>query len=249
MKKRYIALSAVLVVVTLLVTSAAGGFAWLFYTDSGLAWIAARVVGIGGKGLTLDGVAGTLAGGARIAAIRYAGKDIEVQVRDAGLRVAPWSVLTLKPRITGLHAAEVAVVTKPSEPRGKPPDTLALPANFAIDDAAVEHLIVDTGGRPIDITNARLKYSGGRAEHHIESLSLNVLGLAVSLRGTIKAQPPFVLDAAFSAVRPDDPRASVSGSATGNLSDIRIDANGRSADARIAASARVEQYPRCRLRS
>ena len=242
MKRRYIALSALVAVVALLVASAAGGYAWLVYTESGLAWLTARLSGYGGEDLTLEGVAGTLAGGARVASIRYAGKDMEVRVRDAGLRIAPWSVLTLKAHITDLHATEVAVVTKPSEPRGKPPDTLALPANFVVENAAVEHLIVDTGGKPVDITNAKLKYAGGKSEHRVDGLSLNVLGLVVSLNGKIAAQPPFALEAAFSAARPDDPQASIMGSATGTLSAIKIDANGRSRDARIAATATVQQY-------
>ena len=41
-----------------------GAGAWIFYTPSGLTWLTARLSGYAGEGLTLERVAGTLAGGA-----------------------------------------------------------------------------------------------------------------------------------------------------------------------------------------
>ncbi|MGZ5164955.1 MAG: hypothetical protein ACXWIT_31245, partial [Burkholderiales bacterium] len=60
--------SALLLTVTLAIGLAAAGASatWLVYTESGLAWLSTRVAGYAGKGLTLDGVAGTLAGGASV---------------------------------------------------------------------------------------------------------------------------------------------------------------------------------------
>src|SRR5215212_2952686 len=58
--------------------------------------------------------------GASVAHIRYAGEDIELHIASAALRVSPLSLLRVKPRIIGLRAAEIAIVTKPGEPRGRP---------------------------------------------------------------------------------------------------------------------------------
>jgi translocation and assembly module TamB len=242
MRKRYIAAIAFAAALGLVIAAAAGAISWLFYTEAGLAWIVARASGYGGEGLTIDGVAGTLAGGARVGTLRYAGKDMEVRVRDAGLSVSPSSVLTLTPRIVGLHAAEVAVTTKPGKPRDKPPDTLALPANFVVRNAKLDRLTVDTGSGPVEITGAQLDYSGGKSTHAIENLALTVLGMSVKLEGRIAATAPFALDAKFKAVRPDEPGATVDGSAGGNLSEITLAAEGRTGEARVTASAIVRQY-------
>src|SRR5688572_9610020 len=132
----------VVVVALLALAGAIGGAAgWLFYTESGLRWLSERAIGFAGEGLTLDGVSGTLARGARISSIRYAGDDIEIRIEDAALSVSPLSVLALEPHLRGLAAREVAVLTKPGEPRGKPPDSLELPVDFEVSDGYIGRLV------------------------------------------------------------------------------------------------------------
>ena len=184
MRKRYVALLTVAIVVLAAVCAAVAAGAWLLYTEAGLAWLATRAVSIAGEGLEVDGVAGTLAQGVRAKHIRYAGEDIEVRVSDADVRVSPWSLITLRPRILGLRAAELAVVTKPTEPRGEPPDTLELPVSFVLSDARVERLLIDLGKGPIEFTNVALDYSGGRDVHRIHKLVLSGYGQDVELTGT-----------------------------------------------------------------
>jgi len=93
--------------VTLLaaVGAVAGAGAWLLYTEAGLAWIAGRATNAFGEGLTLDAVAGTLAGGMRASRIRYAGEDIEVVASvlkrmnvQCGMRDGVFEVQPSKPR-------------------------------------------------------------------------------------------------------------------------------------------------------
>ena len=228
---------------TLLVMFA--GFAlaasWLVYTESGLAWLATRVAGIAGKGLTLDGVAGTLAHGASIEHIRYAGKDIELHVTSASLRLAPASLLKLKPRIEGLRAAQIAVVTKPGEPRGRPPDTLELPVDFELVDARVTRLVLDLGEGPLELSHIRLEYDGGRTRHRAD-LSLDALDYAVAVRGQIGAAAPFPLHASVAAVRRESPQGSAYAAVRGDLSEIRIDGGAVAGRARVEASAEVKPY-------
>ena len=240
-KRRAFVLALALLLGLALAAAGATG-TWLFYTESGLAWLSTRVAGYAGKGLTLEGVTGTLAGGATVQQIRYAGDDIEVRVRDARLRVAPLSVLRLAPRIIEPSAGEVAVVTKPGEPRGRPPDSLALPANFEVRDAYIGRLTIDLGKGPLDITDVRLTYAGGESEHHVRDLSLSVLGHAVSLRGTIAAKAPFPLNASIAAVRRESPQGDVYAVVTGNLSDLAIEGGGRSAGASLGLTASVHPY-------
>lgn len=234
---------ALVVGLLLVVTVGAGALVagWLFYTEAGLAWIMVRAAGFD-KGLTLEGVAGTLAGGASVRQIRYAGDDIEVRVSDAHLSVSPLSIVQWTPRIVGLRAAELAVVTKPGEPRGRPPDTLALPTNLRVPDARVARLVVDLGKGPLELTNVRLDYSGGKREHRVHELSLAALGHAVAVRGAIDALPPFALRASVAAVRVDAPRASVYAAIEGKLTDLAIDGGAVSGGARLTATASVQPY-------
>ena len=242
MSRRRIALLALILTLATVLACAGAAGAWLLYTESGLHWLATRATGIAGKGLTLDGVAGTLAGGTRAQQVRYVGEDIEVRVTDAYLRVSPWSLLVLTPRISELHAAELAVLTKPSEPRGRPPDTLALPFDFQLPDARVARLVIDLGKGPIDLTDVQLDYSGGRSRHEVHSLSLEAFDHAIRLRGSIQAQPPFALDATVSALGAAALKAEIDAALSGNLSELAIRVGAKSGAARLDADARMEPY-------
>jgi translocation and assembly module TamB len=238
---RRIAWSLVIVVVALVV--AAGGAAtWLVHTESGLTWLAGRVAGFAGKGLTLDGVSGTLSGGATLAHIRYAGEDIEINVTDAQLAVSPLSLLWMRPRITGLRAAEITVTSKPSEPRGRPPDTLALPVSFELVDARVDRVLFDLGKGPLTLANVRLEYAGGRSAHEIRELTLDALDHAVAVRGSIGATAPFPLTASVTAVRRETPHSVIYASARGTLDRIDLEGGAASGSSRVDATASVKPY-------
>lgn len=241
MRKRSIAWLIVAMLATTL-AGIGGGAAWLLYTESGLNWLATRVTGFAGEGLTLDGVAGTLAGGASIAHIRYAGEDIEIHVENARLAVSAYSLLVLRPRIAGLRAAQIAVVTKPSEPRGRPPDTLELPVSFELANARVERLVIDLGKGPLELTNIHLDYSGGRSDHSVHDLSLYAFGHAVAVRGSIGATAPFPLKATLAAVRPDTPQTVVYAAAKGDLTEIALQGGATSGVARIGFTAAARPY-------
>ena len=238
---RRLAWTAALLVAAI-VASAAGAAAWLLYSESGLRWLTTRVAGYAGKGLTLDGVSGSLAGGAAVKHIRYAGEDIELHVYDAALSVAPWSLLAIEPRIERLRASAILVTTKPTEPRGRPPDTLALPVDFELADARVGRLVIDLGKGPLELSNVRLDYAGGRNQHRVTDLTLDALEHALALRGTIAATPPFRLDAAITAVRREQPRGTVYASVRGTLEEIALDGGAVSGDASATFSAGVKPY-------
>lgn len=240
-KRRIAALLALSLVVTVLLAIGSAG-AWLLYTEAGLAWIVARAGGAAGEGLELEGVAGTLAGGTSARQIRYTGKDIEVRVNDAYLRLSPYSILMLTPRLSELRAAELSVTTRPGEPRGRPPDTLELPMNVQLPDVRVGRLVIDMGKRPMDITGVRLAYSGGRSRHTLHDLALGAFDHALELKGRIDAQAPFALDAELNATRLAEPQARIRASIGGNLSAMAVKATATSAQASVEATAQVEPY-------
>ena len=242
MPRSRVALLSVLAVLAIAAATIATAAAWLFYTDSGFTWITTRVIGVTGKGLTLDGVAGTLAHGARVQSIRYAGEDIEVRATDAYIRIAPWSLLTLTPRVTELSASELAVVTKPGEPRGRPPDTLELPLSFELPNAHVARLVIDLGKGPLDLTNVKLAYSGGATRHTVHALALHAFEHAITLRGEISARAPFELHGVATAKSADAPQTTAEIDAKGNLSALALEVRAESADARVSGIVRLEPY-------
>jgi translocation and assembly module TamB len=240
-KRRIAALLAVSVVVTALLAVGTAG-AWLLYTEAGLAWIVARAGNAAGEGLTLEGVAGTLAGGTSARHIRFAGDDIEVRANDAYLRLSPYSILMLTPRLSELRATELIVTTRPGEPRGRPPDTLELPMNVQLPDVSVGRLVIDMGKGPMDITDVRLAYSGGRSRHTVHKLALGAFDHALELKGTIDAQAPFAIDAELHATRLAEPQARIRASFGGNLSEMAVKATATSGEARVEATGQVEPY-------
>lgn len=242
MRKRHIALISFAVLVLASVCATLGAGAWLLYTEAGLAWLSTRAVAAAGEGLTLDGVSGTLARGMSAKHIRYAGADIEVRVTDAHVRVSPWSLITLSPHVLGLRAAELAVVTKPSEPRGRPPDTLELPVSVELSDALVERLIIDGGDGPIELTNVALDYSGGREVHRIRKLALSAYGQDVDATARIDAQPPFALEADATVVRHPAPQGSLKVAASGTLSALKLKGSVASGEAALTFEAALEPY-------
>jgi len=242
LSKRRLALLVLVLGLVAVIGGIAGAGAWILYTEAGLAWVASRARTTAGEGLTMEGVAGTLASGTRAKFIRYAGKDIEVRVTDAYLRVSAFSLLTLTPRLGELRAGEILVTSKPTEPRGRPPDTLELPLNVELPDVQVTRLVIDLGKGPLDLENVRLNYSGGRARHTVHNLALAAFEYTLELRGSISARAPFDLKGEVNVTRTELPEGRLSASVTGNLSDIELDGSAVSGEARVAATAHVQPY-------
>ena len=242
MSKRRITLFVLILCVIAIIGGAAGAGVWILYTEAGLAWVANRARSAAGEGLTLEGVAGTLASGTRAQHIRYAGKDIEVHVTDAYFRVSPLSLLTLTPRVAELRAAELLVTSKPTQPRGRPPDTLELPVDVQLPDVKVARLVIDLGKGPLELENVRLEYSGGRSQHAVHNLALVAFEHTLELRGTIGARAPFELEGAVTVIRTELPEGRLSAKATGNLTDIELEGTAMSGEARVAATAHLQPY-------
>jgi translocation and assembly module TamB len=228
-----------------LVSAAGGAFAWLFYTEAGLAWLLPRAARYAGEQLTLEGPAGTLAGGAQVRHIRYTGPDLDIRIRDAGVRVSPWSIVRRAPVLTGLTAMEVAVVTKPDDEPRAVPDSFALPMGLQVGDGHIARLTLDlgTGAEPIDITDVRLRnYAGGAAEHRVEALSFTTMEHSVVLRGAIGANPPFPVRAAASARRHIAPEGTAQIQVGGTLMQMDVSGVAESRGAQVKASANVRPY-------
>jgi translocation and assembly module TamB len=242
MSRRRIALYSAAGLVGAIVLAFFSAAAWILYTPSGLAWLTARLSGYAGEGLTLERVAGTLAGGATIGHVRYTGEDIEVIVDDAAVALSPLSLLALEPRIRYLRAAKVAVTTKPSEPTHEPPDSLALPADFAVDVASIDRLVVDMGKGPLDVSDVRLAYEGGRRVHELTDFGVVAFGYAIRMHGKIDAAAPFAIDAEVSAESREAKGARAEAKLGGNLSAIRANGSARAEGGTVSFDVTATPY-------
>ena len=218
---------AALVSLLALVAIVLAAGSWLWYSSAGLQWLAARASSIGGVGLRIDGVAGTLARGAQAQSIRFATDNLSLEVRNARFTLAPLPELAL--HFEMLHAERVAITVEPSDEARSPlPDSIALPVRLAIDDASIGTLVFDNGTNVFDLQDIHLRFRGGRRAHRIEALDWKAYGHAFALRGAIDAQRPFALQVSFAAVRPAEPNAQIAGTARGNLLELALNAHARS---------------------
>lgn len=239
-RPRLLALATALVVATgLAAVAAAAG--WLFYTPSGLAWTAARASALV-PGLRLDGVSGTLAGGATVSEFGYAGTEIDVRVAQARFRVSAFSLIEAAPRISAVRAAEVVVIMKPGDPAKEPPETLALPFRVRVTDVQITRLTIGEGKDEFVVTDLRLDYAGGKREHQVHELRLAVPGHTLMLRGTMGASRPYPLKASASLVRADAPAGRLDALVTGELARLALDLSASVAAGRLAAKVSLEPY-------
>jgi autotransporter translocation and assembly factor TamB len=136
--------------------------AWVFYSTSGLQWLAARGVGLSGGHLQIHGVDGTLSAGARVSAIEFSTGDLSVRVRQARFALSPWSLLTLSAQVEDLGAERIEVKTKPSgEARSPLPDSIALPIDILLRNARIGTLVLDDAARMLELSDVHLEYAGG----------------------------------------------------------------------------------------
>ncbi|MGH8663795.1 MAG: translocation/assembly module TamB domain-containing protein [Burkholderiales bacterium] len=228
---------ALLVLIVSILGAVAGG-AWIFYSTSGLQWLAARGIGYSGERLEIRGVSGTLAGGAHAGAIEFTTDDLSVRVQQAHFTLSPWSLLRLSADVENLAAARIEIKTKPSDDPPSPlPDSIALPIDVSIRNARIGVLAFDNAIRVFELHKVHLEYAGGQRRHDVKELDFSVSGQAIALRGTIEARKPFELKAHLAFVRPAEPSATVGASVTGNLSRLQIEAHARSQGASANATA------------
>ena len=145
------------------ILAALAGAVWIFYSASGLQWLAARAVDFAGERLQIHDVSGTLAGGARTSAIEWTTDDLSVRVRQARFTLSPWALLTLSARVPDLAADRIEVEMKPSDDAPSAlPDSIALPIHVSVHNARIGALVFDDAARVIELRDVHIEYAGGR---------------------------------------------------------------------------------------
>lgn len=176
----------------LLVATLGAGLAWLFNTEDGLRWAATQAERQAGGKLRIEEARGTLAGGFRLAGLRFAGDGTKVEARDIAAHAHLAALLGGRLAIDPLRVGEVTIEIGESAPPGAAP---VLP--FAIDlrEVSIDRLRVQRGASAYALRELRFDAFAlgaasppsiaGRGRFALEDERLPLTG-SVELAGTLE---------------------------------------------------------------
>jgi translocation and assembly module TamB len=219
-------LAALLLVVALAVT-------WLVATEAGLRRAVTLVESVGAVRIRVEGASGRLIGPLVVDTVEI--EHPRASIRIAGLEAdyEPLEILAGRISAEGAKVREAAVTMRPATGPSRPPSFMPGWLTLAMDDAAVESLLVvapngtETRFRGIRgsarITRSRLEFKGV----HVRSSGWAVAGAS----GTLFARQPLALDVTTAWSLTDDDTVAGIARATGDLERLLV-------GAQVAAPAR-----------
>ena len=179
----------------------AGALAWLAGSVPALRWAVQRAVQASDGALTIEGLDGSLYGGATVERLAWQQPDgLRVELRSVELRWLLAPLIERELAIESARAREVRVETVPSDDPPALPDSLALPFNLRLDDLSVNLLTVAQRPRPgrpaaapLELKGIRLalRYRDGR--HALQRLALTSQWGTFEASGQIADVRPFDL--------------------------------------------------------
>jgi translocation and assembly module TamB len=243
-------LARVLAAVAALLVLLAGGLYWYAGSDDALQRAAREAISRSGGRLSIDGLTGSLTGSLQAKRLVWRDQGLVVEAGDVRLIWSPGMLTGRRALINQVSIARLDVALPP--PDGKPvvlPDNLGLPLQVQVVQTDIAALNVRSG--PTDIvalTDLRFAYRGNQVAHEVDLARLaSVFG---GLQGTLRlnAQAPFALAGRLNA----DPKvaglAQTSIALTGDLRDLRANANVRLAEGSANATLRVAPFEAAPLR-
>ena len=206
---------------------------WLVTTEAGLRRAVTLVESVGPVRIRVEGASGRLIGPLVIDAVEI--EHPRASIRIAGLEAdyEPLEILAGRISAEGVTIDEAAVALRPATGPSRPPSFMPGWLAVAMDDAAVESLLVvapnGTEARfrgirgSARITRSRLEFKGV----HVRSSGWAVAGAS----GTLFARQPLALDVTTAWSLAEDDAVAGIARATGDLERVLV-------DARVAAPAR-----------
>jgi translocation and assembly module TamB len=229
---RWVLASAVLVLI-----AAVAGTAWLVGTESGGAFLAARLSAWSQGQLQLSGWHGRLLDDWQVDRLRVARPDLHLDAQSLRVR---WHPLALRQRaliVDTLAVDRLEIRTPPSSTAPQLPGDLRLPLTLSVAQVQIEQLAV--GSLVPGATQPAFDVALNRVRAGVESRdgSYQISGLALEsamgrLGGELRlgAQAPFPLNLQLKLMGAvDDYRAALDIAATGSLAETRVRIDARSA--------------------
>ena len=227
-------LAALLLVVALAVT-------WLVTTEAGLRRAVTLVESVGAMSIRVEGASGRLIGPLVVDAVEIEHPRASIRIAGLVADYEPLEILAGRISAEGAKIGEAAIRLRPATGPSRPPSFMPGWLTVAIDDAAVESLLVvapngtETRFRGIRgsarITRSRLEFKGV----HVRSSGWAVAGAS----GTLFARQPLALDVTTAWSLTDDDAVAGIARATGDLERLLVDAQvAAPAKARVRAEVR-----------
>jgi translocation and assembly module TamB len=227
-------LAALLLVVALAVT-------WLVTTEAGLRRAVTLVESVGAVSIRVEGASGRLIGPLVVEAVEIEHPRASIRIAGLSADYEPLEILAGRISAEGAKIGEAAVMLRPAAGPSRPPSFMPGWLTIAIDDAAVESLLLvapngtETRFRGIRgsarITRSRLEFKGV----HVRSSGWAVAGAS----GTLFARQPLALDVTTAWSLSDDDAVAGIARATGDLERLLVDAQvAAPAKARVRAEVR-----------
>lgn len=234
-----------LLLAAVIALSAGGG--WLSFSTSGLQWLAATVSRISAGKVSFAGVSGTLLESMAMQSLIIGSSDLRITARDVRLAWRPAALLDGRLEITALAARDVEVLSLPSPY----PENLLLPLPLSLHklDIGTLRIISKEGGAPdfaASNLTARLESDGRR--HLLQEVRASLEYGKLTASGQMDGTRPFALQAQadlaglsnFTGLEARE--AHISATASGNLMQLTINAEGGGAGLTGKGEAQLTPY-------
>lgn len=177
---------------------------WVLGREATLMFVANKVIERSGGKLQLSEVRGSLLSTVRVGQIRLEGDFGRLAVSDAHLGWKPLRLFLGQMAVKDAVAGEVALelAQKKDEPK-KPPESLASPVSFSVEDFQIQRLTITQAGSTQEIRGIRAAFAGNKRGLEAELKSLAAQWGNVTARVKVGATSPFPLDGAIELVSLD----------------------------------------------
>lgn len=224
---------------------------WLTASTSGLQWLAATVSRTSAGKISFAGISGTLLGPMTAQTLVIGSSDLRITAHDLHLGWRPAALLDGRLEITALAARDVEVLSLPSPLPSPYPENLCLPLPLSLHklDIGSLRMLGKEGGTPdfaASNLSARLESDGCR--HLLKNLRANLEYGKLTASGQMDGTRPFALQAQadlaglanFTGLEAQ--AAHISATASGNLMQLTINAQGSGAGLTGKGEAQLTPY-------
>ncbi len=222
---------------------------WLFATEEGLAWVAARLPSLAGGRVVLEQASGTLMRGFEVGRLVYEQPGLRIEVNGIHAKSNPLALAAGRVSLSELRARAVEVrLSGPDKPPALP-ERLALPLPVSVGEAVIDELQIDNKGQRFGFRDIHVSaYGGGPLTHRVDFLSAQSPWGALALTGSIGTAQPYPVRAAVAFSRPD-PAYGLGAAAelTGDLARMLASVTGSVAGAATTAQLALAPFSAIRI--
>ena len=238
MRRQTLLIRALLATTAIAVCLAVFAITWLG-SSAGLEWASQKIIQSSEGTVSAESIEGSLLSEVRIRKLQIRNPDFMLEAETLVLGWQPFALLHRELHLSNATASVLRYQNLSATP-SKPPASLALPLDIAIDALEIGRLEISE--LPA-IENLKLGYAGGRTRHDIRLLQTQSEGWTIDGTLQVDAQSPFPLNAQLQAIRGTTALAlQAKASVTGTLEALQVKLSGGGRGTSIQAFATLHPY-------